>query len=81
MAYAELGTMNTSSGAEYAYFLDAFGPLPAFLFSWVSSLVLKPSQVAIICLTFAQYSVEAFANDAPQWSVKLVSIASIGEDL
>lgn len=35
LAYAELGTMNTSSGAEYAYFMDAFGGPPAFLFSWV----------------------------------------------
>ncbi|KAF4529098.1 hypothetical protein B566_EDAN014620 [Ephemera danica] len=63
MAYAELGTMNTSSGAEYAYFMDAFGSLPAFLFSWVSTLVLKPSQMAIICLSFAQYTVEAFVGD------------------
>lgn len=36
LAYAELGTMNTSSGAEYAYFMDAFGGPPAFLFSWVN---------------------------------------------
>lgn len=80
LAYAELGTMNTSSGAEYAYFLDAFGPVPAFLFSWVSTLVLKPSQLAIICLTFAQYSVEAFINDpAPESTVKLVCLATIGK--
>lgn len=46
--------MNTSSGAEWAYFMDAFGDTPAFLFSWVSTLVLKPSQMAIICLSFAQ---------------------------
>lgn len=73
--------MNTSSGAEYAYFLDAFGPVPAFLFSWVSTLVLKPSQLAIICLTFAQYSVEAFLNDsAPDSTVKLVCLATIGND-
>lgn len=37
LAYAELGTMNTSSGAEWAYFMDAFGAPPAFLFSWVSN--------------------------------------------
>ncbi|CAL8135455.1 unnamed protein product [Orchesella dallaii] len=78
LAYAELGTMNTSSGAEYAYFLDAFGPVPAFLFSWVSTLVLKPSQLAIICLTFAQYSVEAFLSfPAPESAVKLVCLATI----
>lgn len=79
LAYAELGTMNTSSGAEYAYFMDAFGAPPAFLFSWVSTLVLKPSQMAIICLSFAQYAVEAFVAecDPPQEVVKLVALLAI----
>ncbi|KAK6620672.1 hypothetical protein RUM43_010967 [Polyplax serrata] len=79
LAYAELGTMNTSSGAEYAYFMDAFGPMPAFLFSWVSTLVLKPSQMAIICLSFAKYAVEAFVTecDPPEMAVKVVSVMAI----
>ncbi|XP_014259511.1 b(0,+)-type amino acid transporter 1 [Cimex lectularius] len=79
LAYAELGTMNTSSGAEYAYFMDAFGALPAFLFSWVSTLMLKPSQMAIICLSFAKYAVEAFVSecDPPDLVVKLVAILAI----
>ncbi|KAJ8680627.1 hypothetical protein QAD02_016414 [Eretmocerus hayati] len=79
LAYAELGTMNTSSGAEYAYFMDAFGAPPAFLFSWVSTLVLKPSQMAIITLSFAQYAVEAFAAecDPPPELVKLVALLAI----
>ncbi|CAB0003591.1 unnamed protein product [Nesidiocoris tenuis] len=75
-----LGTMNTSSGAEYAYFMDAFGPLPAFLFSWVSTLVLKPSQMAIICLSLAKYSVEAFYSidcDPPPIVVKMVAVLAI----
>ncbi|CAD1474153.1 unnamed protein product, partial [Heterotrigona itama] len=79
LAYAELGTMNTSSGAEYAYFMDAFGAPPAFLFSWVSTLVLKPSQMAIISLSFAQYAVEAFAADCdpPEEVVKIVALLAI----
>jgi amino acid transporter len=78
LSYAELGTMNNSAGAEYAYYLDAFGAIPAFLFSWVSTLVLKPSQLAIICLTFAQYFVEAFIDgEAPVFAVKLVCVALI----
>ncbi|XP_055909911.1 b(0,+)-type amino acid transporter 1 isoform X1 [Eupeodes corollae] len=79
LAYAELGTMNTSSGAEWAYFMDAFGPAPAFLFSWVSTLVLKPSQMAIICLSFAQYAVEAFVSecDPPTSVVKMVALFAI----
>lgn len=80
LAYAELGAMNTSSGAEWAYFMDAFGAPPAFLFSWVSTLVLKPSQMAIICLSFGQYAVEAFVNecDPPVVVVKMVALLAIG---
>ncbi|XP_063242895.1 b(0,+)-type amino acid transporter 1 isoform X2 [Bacillus rossius redtenbacheri] len=79
LAYAELGTMNTSSGAEYAYFMDAFGALPAFLFSWVSTLVLKPSQMAIICLSFAKYAVEAFVSECepPDTAIKMVALLAI----
>lgn len=82
LAYAELGTMNTSSGAEWAYFMDAFGAPPAFLFSWVSTLVLKPSQMAIICLSFAQYAVEAFVSecDPPITVIKLVAMLAIGNN-
>lgn len=83
LAYAELGTMNTSSGAEWAYFMDAFGDAPAFIFSWVSTLVLKPSQMAIICLSFAQYAVEAFVSECnpPSIVVKMVALLAIGESI
>lgn len=72
--------MNTSSGAEWAYFMDAFGAAPAFLFSWVSTLVLKPSQMAIICLSFAQYAVEAFVYECepPLIVVKMVALLAVG---
>jgi len=81
LAYAELGTMNPSSGAEYAYLMDAFGPMPAFLFSWISTLILKPSQVAIICLSFAKYAVEAFVDEcgSSDLVVKIVAVLSICE--
>ena len=36
-----------SSGAEYAYFMEAFGPFPAYMFSWVSTMIIKPSQVGL----------------------------------
>ncbi len=42
LCFAELGTVVPRSGAEYAYLFEAFakqnkfwGPLPAFLLSWV----------------------------------------------
>lgn len=72
--------MNTSSGAEYAYFMDAFGGPPAFLFSWASTLVLKPSQMAIICLSFGKYAVEAFVTECepPETVVKIVALLATG---
>ncbi|XP_065569907.1 b(0,+)-type amino acid transporter 1-like isoform X3 [Artemia franciscana] len=80
LSYAELGTMITQSGAEYSYFLEAFGPMPAFLFCWVSTFLLKPSQLAIISLSFAKYTVEPFivGCEPPDLVVKLVCAATIG---
>lgn len=83
LAYAELGTMITSSGAEYSYFMVAFGPFPAYMFSWVSTIIIKPSQLAIICLSFAEYVVEAFAYECPPspFVLKLIGITTVGKDM
>ncbi|EFX90440.1 hypothetical protein DAPPUDRAFT_300005 [Daphnia pulex] len=80
LSYAELGTMITESGAEYAYYRHAFGSLPAFIFSWVCTLVLKPSQLAIICLAFAKYTVEAFVTECepPIFIIQILCVAIIG---
>ena len=79
LAYAELGTMIPSSGAEYSYFMVAFGPFSAYMFSWVSTIIIKPSQLAIICLSFAEYVVEAFTYEcAPSKDLlKIVGITTV----
>ena len=84
LSYAELGTMIPLSGAEYVYLLKGFGALPAFLYSWTSVIVLKPSQVAIICLAFGAYVIEPIfpgCGDRAdlQPVVKLLSALAIGE--
>jgi len=62
LTFAELGTVVPRSGAEYAYLMDAYGPLhkfwgnlPAFIQAWVYVIVLRPAEVAVITLTFAEY--------------------------
>ncbi|XP_031566401.1 b(0,+)-type amino acid transporter 1-like [Actinia tenebrosa] len=60
LCYVELGLLIPKSGGEYVYLMEAFGPLPAFLFSWVYSLLLKNGGVAILVLVFGSYVVEPF---------------------
>jgi hypothetical protein len=75
--------MITKSGAEYAYLQEAFGPLhptygpiPAFLFSWSSVLVLKPSLFGVVAMSFALYTTEPFFGDCgpPDLVVKIVAV-------
>ncbi|XP_054245667.1 B(0,+)-type amino acid transporter 1 [Indicator indicator] len=79
LCFAELGTMITKSGGEYPYLMEAFGPVPAFLFSWTSLLVTKPSSFAIICLSFAEYASAPFypGCDPPQVVIKCLAAAAI----
>ncbi|XP_007474838.1 B(0,+)-type amino acid transporter 1 isoform X1 [Monodelphis domestica] len=79
LCFAELGTMITKSGGEYPYLMEAFGPIPAYLFSWTSLIVIKPSSFAIICLSFAEYvSVPFYSNcKPPELVVKCLAAAAI----
>jgi|ERR1711892_252729 len=79
LAYSELGTMIQSSGAEYAYFMEAFGPFSAYMFSWMTTMIIKPSQLAIICMSFAAYAVEAFTFECEpdDWIVQVTAAATV----
>ncbi|XP_053126852.1 B(0,+)-type amino acid transporter 1 [Hemicordylus capensis] len=79
LCFAELGTMITKSGGEYPYLMEAFGPIPAYLFSWTSLIVIKPSSFAIICLSFAEYASAPFypGCDPPVAVTKCLAAAAI----
>ncbi|XP_042523773.1 B(0,+)-type amino acid transporter 1 [Dipodomys spectabilis] len=79
LCYAELGTMITKSGGEYPYLMEAFGPIPAYLFSWTSLIVTKPTSFAIICLSFSEYVCAAFYSGCqpPNVVVKCLAAAAI----
>lgn len=83
LCFAELGTMITKSGGEYPYLMEAFGPIPAYLFSWTSLFVIKPSSFAIICLSFSEYVSSPFyaGCSPPQVVVKFLAAAAIRESL
>lgn len=90
LAFAELGTVVVRSGAEYAYFIESFGPLhnfwgavPAFVCSWVYVIALRPAEVAVIILTFAEYCVKPIIDKLKiegdmQNAKKLVALLALG---
>ena len=84
LCYVELGVSVPKSGAEYAYLLEAFGEIPAFLFTFVSAIILRPASVAAILLTAGNYVVEPFFRSDCESSnkiltAKLLAAAFLGE--
>ena len=84
LSYAELGTMIPTSGGESTYLLESFGGLPSFMYIWTACIVIKPSQIAIVCLVFGQYVVAPFfpgCDDRAdvQIIIKLLAALAIGK--
>lgn len=88
LSFAELGTVVGKSGAEYSYFEEAFGkihkfwgPLPSFSCAWIYVMVLRPAEVAVIVMTFAEYAIQPFIPDLhPDYkgnAIKLTSLAAL----
>ncbi|XP_074030930.1 L-type amino acid transporter minidiscs [Leptinotarsa decemlineata] len=78
LCYAELGTMIPKSGGDYAYIMEAFGALPAFLYLWVALFILVPTGNAITAITFAQYILQPIWGTcpAPYEAVRLLAAAT-----
>ncbi|KAK2163814.1 hypothetical protein LSH36_74g14043 [Paralvinella palmiformis] len=75
--YAELGCLITRSGADYAYFLEGYGPMMAFLRLWVENIIIRPCTITIVALTFAFYIIEPAFPDCEQPDVAVRFFAAI----
>jgi amino acid transporter len=58
--YAELGTFIRSSGGDYAYVLEAFGPLLGFIRMWIECVIVRPCTITAVAMTFATYILQPF---------------------
>ena len=81
LCYIELGTSIPKSGAQYAYLMEAFGPLPAYLFAWTTFLILLPASRSVMAIIFAQYAIKPVYPDCepPPEVLKLVASAVLGK--
>ena len=55
LIYAELGAAFPEAGGQYVYLREAYGPLPAFLFGWLTFLVYLSGAIAGLSVAFAEY--------------------------
>ncbi|KAI6202494.1 hypothetical protein M3Y96_00954900 [Aphelenchoides besseyi] len=63
--YAELGTFIRSSGGDYAYVLEAFGPLMGFLRMWIECIIVRPCTITTVAMTFANYILQPLYPHCP----------------
>jgi APA family basic amino acid/polyamine antiporter len=60
LAYAELGAMLPSTGGEYVYLRESWGPLWAFLCGWAYFLITQTGGVATVAAGFAALTGSVF---------------------
>jgi APA family basic amino acid/polyamine antiporter len=56
LCYGELAARYPQAGGGYVYLREAWGPAPAFLYGWMSLLIMDPGLSAALGVGFARYA-------------------------
>lgn len=75
LCYAELGTRFPEAGGGFVYLREAFGKRCAFVYGWMSLLVMDPGLTAALGVGLAQYLLAL--SGGPASLVPAVAVASI----
>jgi len=75
LCYAELGTRFPEAGGGFVFLREAFGERTAFVYGWMSLLVMDPGLTAALAVGLAQYVLALLGG--PASLVPVVAIVSI----
>uniref|UniRef100_A0AAY4D3W9 Asc-type amino acid transporter 1 n=1 Tax=Denticeps clupeoides TaxID=299321 RepID=A0AAY4D3W9_9TELE len=79
MCYAELGVTIPKSGGDYSYVTEIFGGLIGFLLLWSAVLIMYPTTLAVIALTFSNYILQPVFPDCvpPYMATRMLSTTCV----
>lgn len=75
LCYGELAAKYPEAGGSYVYLREAYGPPVAFLYGWMSLLVLDPGLTAALAVGAASYA--AYIFGLSQSGIKILAIGTI----
>ncbi len=78
LCYAELATRFPEAGGGYVFLREAFGPRVAFLYGWMSLLVMDPGLTAALAIGLAQYVLVAIGVTSTTSTASLSKVIAIG---
>src|SRR5262245_974141 len=75
LCLGELASRYPAAGGQYVYLREAYGPRVAFLFGWMSLLVLDPGLTAALALGLASYV--GYVVELSEFGHKAVAVGTV----